>query len=271
MTPTFDLYQRSADFLWTDRHIARQMLAFHLDPANDAASRNERTIDDTVGWIHESIPAGSSVLDLGCGPGLYAERLARLGHSVTGIDISRNSISYAKRSARKLGLDIRYRAGSYLRDLGCGAQDVAICVYCDFGALTPGEQAAFLRNVSRTLKPGGTLVFDVFTEALSAAKTPSKGWEYCESGGFWSARPHYVLHECRHFAEAKAWGTRNVIIDSRGSREFITWDTMYTEERVAAQLAEHGFAVEEIKRDLIRKNSFTSEDVLFVRARAGAR
>jgi predicted TPR repeat methyltransferase len=37
------------------------------------------------------------ILDLGCGPGLYTQRLASLGHTCVGIDISPASIAYARR------------------------------------------------------------------------------------------------------------------------------------------------------------------------------
>ena len=41
------------------------------------------------------------ILDLGCGPGLYAELLAKKGHSITGVDFSENSIQYAIRQQKR--------------------------------------------------------------------------------------------------------------------------------------------------------------------------
>ncbi len=48
------------------------------------------------------------LFDIGCGPGIYAEKFARQGYYVTGIDFSKRSIDYAKNSALKQGLDISY-------------------------------------------------------------------------------------------------------------------------------------------------------------------
>lgn len=63
--------------LWTRPHIAQQMLQFHLDDATELASRNPRTIDATVDWIDSKLGlSGTRLCDLGCGPGLYAERFA---------------------------------------------------------------------------------------------------------------------------------------------------------------------------------------------------
>ena len=47
-------------------------------------------------------------LDIGCGGGLLSERIARLGASVTGIDITKNSIEIAKIHAFNSGLNINY-------------------------------------------------------------------------------------------------------------------------------------------------------------------
>lgn len=267
MTNGITLYQRSKNFLWTDKHISGQMLQLHLDTTNDAASRNARTIDATVEWIDGVIPRGASILDLGCGPGLYCERLSIKDHAVTGIDISKRSIMYAKRSAREKKLPIRYYRQSYISKLARGKFDVAMCVYCDFGALTPDEQGQFLRNVTNCLTDDGVLILDVFARDLSATKTEEKKWEFCGSGGFWSNKPHCILYECKCFADANAWGTRHVIVEPRKTREFITWDTMYTGESITELLKQNGFAVEEIKTDLVRKNEFTSDGVLFVKAK----
>lgn len=266
MTNSLSLYQRSKEFLWTDKRISGQMLALHLDTANDAASRNERTIAATVDWIHGVIPDNASILDLGCGPGLYSECLSQRKHTVTGLDISKRSITYAKKSATRKNLPIRYYRQSYLQNISRGAFDVAMCIYCDFGALTPEEQVTFLRNISKSLCDNGVLILDVFSDNLSGTKTEERKWEYCASSDFWSTKPHYILYECKHFQDANAWGTRNVIIEARKTREFITWDTMYTEESIRTVLRENGFTVEVIKTDLVQKNEFTSDGVLFVKA-----
>src|SRR5512143_116208 len=73
---------------WNDPHISAQMLQFHLDPNTDAASRRPETIDRSIQWMNDSLAlkAGDSILDLGCGPGLYASRFARAGLHVTGVD-----------------------------------------------------------------------------------------------------------------------------------------------------------------------------------------
>jgi hypothetical protein len=52
---------------WTDPHIARQMLAAHLNPNSDAASRRPETIERSVAWIVQTLglKPGDRALDLG--------------------------------------------------------------------------------------------------------------------------------------------------------------------------------------------------------------
>jgi 2-polyprenyl-3-methyl-5-hydroxy-6-metoxy-1,4-benzoquinol methylase len=78
------------------------MLHEHLSQDHDAASRRGATIDRQVAWIHGALLLAGTptrVLDLGCGPGLYAERLAALGHRCVGVDVSPASIAFARARA----------------------------------------------------------------------------------------------------------------------------------------------------------------------------
>ena len=102
-----ELQQKPAPFtpgeplFWDDPHISGQMLEMHLNPNIEAASRSSETIDRSVKWLIENLAlkAGDSVLDLGCGPGLYTSRFAHAGLQVTGVDYSHRSIDYATKYA----------------------------------------------------------------------------------------------------------------------------------------------------------------------------
>lgn len=102
------LFAKGTGNIWTEPHLADQMLSCHVDLTNDLASRREETIERTVAFLNKRIKKGSSILDLGCGPGLYAERLFKSGHRVTGVDFSENSIEYARDSAKSKGIEIDY-------------------------------------------------------------------------------------------------------------------------------------------------------------------
>ena len=80
---------------WNDPGFSQRMLKEHLSQDHDAASRKFERIGQHVHWIHHNALDGKpgKLLDLGCGPGLYANRLAKLGHECIGIDFSPASIT----------------------------------------------------------------------------------------------------------------------------------------------------------------------------------
>ena len=105
-----ELYEQSTAKFWDDEHISNEMLKAHLDPTWDAASRNHSFIAKSVDWITQLAPPLQyrKLLDLGCGPGLYADNFCKNGYEVTGIDYSHRSIDYARSTALKKNSDITY-------------------------------------------------------------------------------------------------------------------------------------------------------------------
>src|SRR5512142_1691998 len=133
---------------WTDPHIARQMLASHLDSNMDGASRRPETIERITNWIATSLGLhpGDGILDLGCGPGLYAEQLAQAGFQVTGVDFSQNSIDYAIAHAREKQIPIEYRCQNYLDLDDQALYSAVLLIYGDFCPLSPQQRARLLAS-----------------------------------------------------------------------------------------------------------------------------
>ena len=96
---------------------------------------------------------GRTALDVGCGAGLLAEPLARLGATVTGLDAAPALIAIAREHAAGQGLEIDYRAGE-LEGLE-GQFDLVTCMEVIEHVADP---AAFVRALARHLTPGGLLI-----------------------------------------------------------------------------------------------------------------
>ncbi len=92
------LFAPGEALFWDDPHISEQMLTAHLDAKSDAASRRPQIINGEVAWLIEGLQLdeGAALLDMGCGPGLYASRLAQRGFHVTGVDYSVRSLACAQ-------------------------------------------------------------------------------------------------------------------------------------------------------------------------------
>lgn len=257
----------AAEPIWTDSHIGKMLLGAHLDRSSDAASRRPETIEKTVDWIKDGIRPKCRVLDLGCGPGLYAEALARSGFHVTGVDFNPYSIEHARSMAAEHGSDIAYVLGDYLELRGDAAFDAALCIYCDFGALDDIQQLRFLEMARRQLVPGGRLVFDVFGPGLSDAMKAGRTSERFDRGGFWSPLPHELVVDTSFHSENDRWvRTCSLQEDGRPPRTFVLTDRFFSPDGIRGLLERNGFRLLEVAEGLIPPNAFASSDVLFVLA-----
>jgi len=146
------LYEKADSVMWTDKYISKQLLKAHLDPEIDAASRIKQSIDNTVNFISKHCNKSYlNILDLGCGPGIYTEKFAELGHQVTGVDFSENSIAYAKKQAKEKKLNIKYICKNYLELDYENRFDLILIIYTDFGVLIPKERDRLLLNIFKAL------------------------------------------------------------------------------------------------------------------------
>jgi SAM-dependent methyltransferase len=252
------LQQKPAPFtpgephFWDDPHISKGLLATHLDPATDLASRRPETIDRSVAWLAETLglAPGAAILDLGCGPGLYASRLAARGLRVTGVDLSPRSIAYAVEQAHTLGLDITYRCQNYLELADEAQYDAALLIYGDFCPLAPAQRARLLANVRRALLPGGFFVLDVSTRTLRMRYGARNRWEALASG-FWRPGPHLVLEQGFDYPDEGIYLDQYVVVEPDGRiAVYRNWFQDYTAETIAAELTAGGVAVRSLWGDL---------------------
>jgi SAM-dependent methyltransferase len=214
-----EIYTPGTALMWVDEYISTQLLATHLSQDIELASRNETTITSTVEWILDKVAGDRlNILDLGCGPGLYAEKLAERGHLVTGIDFSSNSIQYAKDSVKRKKLDVSYKQQDYLALEEKNRYDLILLIFTDFGVLTPDQRNTLLGNVYRALKPGGTFIFDVLNENSEVQGSGSKDWELAEKG-FWRNHPYLALTESLYYEKQKVTLSQHIIIDEDGGTE----------------------------------------------------
>lgn len=98
--------------------------------------------------------AGKSALDVGCGAGLLAEPLCRMGAAVTAVDAAAENIAAARAHAEGAGLAIDYRHGE-LAELGLAGFDLVTSMEVIEHV---ADKAAFLAALAATLAEGGLMV-----------------------------------------------------------------------------------------------------------------
>jgi len=112
-------------------------------------------------WRVLRLADGDEVLDVPCGHGRIANRLAARGARVTGLDADAFFLERARAGAAERGVDVEYVLGD-MRELPWeGRFDAAVNWFTSFGYFDDDGNRAWLDAVLRTLKPGGRLALDV--------------------------------------------------------------------------------------------------------------
>ena len=262
-----ELYAKGTSFMWTDEHISKQLLDTHLNPDVDLASRKKTTIEKTASWILDTQKEKGklNILDLGCGPGLYSEIFAEKEHKVTGIDISKNSIEYAIKSAKDKNLNITYLNKSYLDiDLESNKYDLVVLIYTDFGVLTLPDRDKLLRMIFSVLKKGGAFIFDVLKDNELENKISPKTWE-ATNDGFWKGSPYIALSESFLYPKEKVILFQHNIIDTEENIEIYRfWTHFFSQNDISKILDAHSFIDINFREDILPEGGlWNGNNVIF--------
>jgi SAM-dependent methyltransferase len=145
-------------------------IADHLGSAYLRYSFTRGTVQEVDFLIDQlDLLPGSTVLDVGCGPGRHAHELARRGMVVHGIDIAQRFVDLAAEQAPADASGSATFERLDARELGeradwHAAYDVVICL-CQgaFGLMTAnGDDERVLAGMARCLRPGGQMALSAF-------------------------------------------------------------------------------------------------------------
>lgn len=257
-------YDKGTDIMWTDKHISKFLLDAHINPEIGVASRTLQDIEKTVDIIDKMVSPESEILDLGCGPGLYAERLTKRSHRVTGVDFSKNSINYAIKQRSINQSNIEYINDNYLNLDFDSKFDFIMMIYCDFGALVPEERISLMKIIHKALKPGGIFFFDAIDEKTIERLNFNTSWEMAERG-FWKPTPYICLNKSFHFKENKATLDQHIVIgEDESFKLYRFWNHYFNHKDVEVLFRPIGFSkVKSIRNLLNGSEPYNDHGVVF--------
>ena len=235
--------------LWNDPHISKMMLEAHLSPDTDAASYRPEKMKAicTYFTLRTSLEFGSTVVDLGCGPGLYCSRLARQGLRLTGIDRSENSIRYAKEHDK----ESNYVLANYLDPFGTNQFDAALMISQDYGVLSPENRKTLLGNIRNALRENGYFAFDVSSmAAFRESKNDAALKWYASDSGFWRPQQHFVLEKTIFYPDIYAQCHFVTVFDAVGVKTYHIYQSFFSPESIRSELEANGFRTEAVLSNL---------------------
>lgn len=142
------------------------------------------------------VRAGERILDVGCGNGWYARRLARSGASVVGFDFSEVLIEHAQARTAEMNLDVTYHVldatqREPLLKLGERSFDAAICL---MALMDMTDVEPLFAALSRLLKPGGRFVFSIVHPGAGNLAKASPSQPLTNIGINGQPIAHYYFH-----------------------------------------------------------------------------
>jgi len=253
---------------WDDPAFSERILAEHLAQESDAASRPAAKIKKHVDWIHRQLMTEKpgKILDLGCGPGLYTSRLAKLGHTCHGIDFAPAAIQYAVKDAPA---SCTYELAD-VRNANFGS-DYDLVIYI-FGALNlcpPPDARLILKKACDALKPGGILLLEASSiDSVDQIGNQPSMW-YSADSGLFSGTPHLCLMETFWDDEHSVATERFFIVDAETGQvtRHAASTQGYEEDELEEMLHETDFGEISFLPSLTGKPENTAGDFVVVTAK----
>lgn len=125
-----------------------------------------------------------TVLDLGCGTGNHALRLAANGYQVVGVDRSSEMLAVAEQKAREQAVSLRFQQAD-IRHVELGETfDAVLMMFAVLGyQLEDADVRSVLRTARRHVRPNGFLVFDIWYGPAVLAQGPQERVRTIEQAG----------------------------------------------------------------------------------------
>ncbi len=244
-------WMQGGNLPWNEPAFSKRMLREHLDQSHGAASRVESERLTQLEWLWEKLDlqSGAHLLDVTCGPGLYAVEYAQRGCTVTGFDFGPASIAYARDLALKR--DVAARCVFVEQDVRQMDNQEAIFeaatfIYGQLAVFTRAEARSLLAQICHSLKPGGKLVIELLNQAR-VNKTDSTWW-FTDHTGLWDDRPFLHLGE-RFWDKTEEISIERfhiVHLETGELTEILLCDQTYAVETMTEMLKQAGFQSVEV-------------------------
>jgi len=145
------------DFDFQSVFNAEDYLYFYENSLNDKYTREE--VDFIIRELDLDRP--KKILDLACGHGRHANKLAGFGHNVTGIDSNQDFLDIAKEDAIRSGVTVQYFCSDAREYVAPGEYECVIHLFSSFGYFPDKENEKVIRNIAKSLITGGFLCLDI--------------------------------------------------------------------------------------------------------------
>jgi SAM-dependent methyltransferase len=158
--------------------------------SSETLAKGETEVEQVLGLVKFS---GRRVLDMCCGPGRHSVPLAKKGLQVTAVDLSPFLLDVARSRAEKEQVEIEWIRDDMRYFCRDAAYDLIINLYTSFGYFQAKEEDILvLKNIHRSLRPGGTCVLELVAKEWIAGNIAEALVHDLSDGAILVERPKVV-------------------------------------------------------------------------------
>lgn len=235
---------------WDEPDFSRRMLREHLDESHSAASRTSEQRALVIDWLWRKLrlAPGVRLLDVTCGPGLYAVPLAGRGLVVTGVDFAPAAIAHARQLADLAGVEHCYFHEADVRefDFGAAGFDAALFLYGQLAVFPRRQAQELLVRVAKALRPGGRLCVELLDQE-KVDKSESNWW-FSDDTGLWGDDPFFSFGE-RFWMEEEALSCERFYtlrLETGELEEVLLCDQTYSVREMTEMMLRAGFTTVDV-------------------------
>lgn len=213
----------------------------------ERAQSGENT-DAEVAFLEDALELGTEtkrLLDVPCGNGRHAVALARLGHSVVGVDGAVDNTKRVAKLASDAGVTIDFVVGDMRALPALPAFDGGYCMGNSFGYFPRVETQRFLNGVAKVLSPGARFVIDTACAAESILLDLNRrSWIRVDDG-------LTLLLECAYDPrESRLATTYTSLVDGHVTDQRVAHNYIFSSGEIIHMLDSAGFITRELLADL---------------------
>ncbi len=128
--------------------------------------------------------------------------------------------------------------------------DLIIMIMCDFCALSSGQRKQMLNKFHLLLKPGGSVLLDVYSLNSFDQKEEAASYELNHLNRFWSPDDYYCFVNTFKYDNERVILDKYTIIEHTRERVVYNWLQFFSEDSLRKEFEENGFKVEALYADV---------------------
>lgn len=234
-------FENSPDNIWTNEKLSSLVMNSYFDSSIYGGSYSKEFRNESLDFINQFLQKGS-VLDIGCGPGLYSNKLAKLNYSVTGIDISQSAIKYAQKYAKEKDIKVNFEKSDIFSYTPTQNYNNVLLIYYIYSFFSSSKRKILLKKIYNLLENKGTFILDVPSINYYNKLNEIKLWDYFPISNNFMEEEFLSLFNLKKYGDGLLLNQTIYILEDSNIAIF-DWLQHFDLEGIKAEINQAGFTI----------------------------